>query len=1156
MSNDFAELDRLIEQLRSDDLQDTERARLTELLAQNPAAQQRYVQQMALAAALRERAVREGENTDSISAAIAEALDHSPADAASSEVVQPDSGSLQKRSPRPNSIVAVAAVAACLLMAFGLWRLWPTGAVTPPTGQLAAGWRVTPTGAAEYQVVEPTLVSLISGELLVESVKDSSATNNTNNNASATLRIKTPHGEAVAAGTRFFIGSHSQEEQGTQLQGGETIMLKSLTRVLVLSGVVSLTTSMGSLDGTSGELLSAELDKAPTKVAVKSNSDFALDLYKQLAKENAGENLFFSPYSISSALAMTVEGARGATAKEMGKVLRFPNACRRVGDDSQLIPWETALIHTGMAQLNRKLEGGNDPAKVKKISAEVAKLKVQRDAIAKKIDAAPGFGVPAQWVLDVERLNDEIHRLDSQINQYELTVANSMWGEQTYPFRKEFIATVDEHYDTGDVFPVDFKKNYEAERRKINTWVAEQTKNRIKDLLPQGSLNDLTRLVLTNAIYFKGDWSSPFDVERTMAQPFTLASGDVVDTPMMFAPGLGVARYGAFNADGSLFNTPVKVRPKQRKGLYPDADGFAIVELPYKGEDISMVVIAPNKATGLVEIEARLTSANLNRWVGQLSERDTHVHLPKFKMETKYTLGDADNPATLQHMGMVRAFEPPRENGDGADFSGLNESTDPADWLYISKVFHKAFLDVNEAGTEAAAATAVSSPLGGVPEKVPFTPSFRADRSFVFAIREKSTGSVLFLGRMVKPTETVKTAGAPDEAIDAIVQLNGRVEFDGDQATVVVPLEDHTAFDGRPSARDSELRHLKALDIVKLQLIGDNVTDSGLRYLRELPNLAELQLHRTSVTDAGLEQLKGLRLQSLELVWNDHITDAGVEHLAEQTGLRSLALESEKITDVGLRHLTGLTELRSLALRSEEFTDASLEIFSGLEGLERLSLLGQGVSDAGLQLMRQNAGLQELRLEYTRVTDDGLKKLNDSFADLRSLHLYNNRDVTAAGFQQLKNLEHLERLALSADPITDTVLAQVGEVSGLVELSLEGAAVTDAGLAHLQRLPGLKSLRLSYAEDTITDAGLKGLKSLTGLVELDLSHAHINGSGLQHFAEADDLVDLNLTGAHVTSAGLKQLRVLKSLQKLNMSSTEVGDAGLAHLVELSDLVEL
>ncbi len=534
-------------------------------------------------------------------------------------------------------------------------------------------------------------------------------------------------------------------------------MLKSLTRVLALRGAVALATVLGGVEVVAGDLLISEAEKAPVKIAVEANSDFAFDLYKQLAKENEGKNVFFSPYSVSGALAMTAEGARAETAAEMGKVLRFPEAAKRVGDDAQRIPWEIALIHTGMAELNGKLNGGDaDPAKTTEIREKIIEARKKLEAVKASMEQ---LRKDRKWQefsaarREEQQLAEELNGLASQVDQYEIRVANALWGEKTYPFDPKYVTTINRYYDTGGMFPVDFKFGFEDARLRINGWVEGQTNDRIKDLIPQGALNEYTRLVLTNAIYFKGEWSTPFKEEKTKDLDFTAADGIKTQTPIMHAPKLDVGRYGAFNADGSHFNTPTRIRRGQDpKELYPKVGGFAVVELPYKGDDLSMVVIAPNDPAGLPAVEEKLAPANLGRWIGQLKKRETHVYLPKFKMETEYTLGDAEAPGTLQRMGMVRAFKDPRDPKTGAQFHGMTTSTNPMQQLYISKVIHKAFVEVNEKGTEAAAATAVVMAMASsMPVDFPFTPEFKADRPFVFLIREKSTGSVLFLGRMATP---------------------------------------------------------------------------------------------------------------------------------------------------------------------------------------------------------------------------------------------------------------------------------------------------------------------------------------------------------------------------------------------------------------------
>jgi len=642
---------------------------------------------------------------------------------------------------RTGGAAVAAAAAACLVLGAYVWS-GRDGQVQQPAPPVQAaqvalsGWRIQPIGGARYRIVKADRIRLAQGELLVESAGDAADR--------PTLTIETPVGDAAAAGTRFYIGTYvlgRNETKGT--------VMKQLTRILVLSGIVTLATEHGTVMGSAGELLAAESGKAPVKLAIRANSDFAFDLYARLAKENAGKNMFFSPYSISSALAMTVEGARGQTAAEMGKVLRFPAAARRIGKDAQMIPWRTSLIHTGMAALNARLTGEDD-AGDKAIRAKIAEARKQHKAATRRVKELQERGTRDERKKALKaqhEITDKLNKLLTQVDQYELRIANALWGEQAYPFRQAYVETINKHYKAGGLFAADFRKNFERERRTINKWVLERTKEKIKELIPSGALDRLTRLVLANAIYFKGQWSEPFKEAETGPCDFTLAGGKKLRVATMRANRMGSARYGAFNADGSFFATPKKIRRGQRTGLYPGKDGFSLLELAYKGGDLSMALIAPNSADGLGAIESKLSAGSLNAWLGKLQKRQVHVLLPKFKLETDYDLG-----TTLQGMGMVQAFDIRR-----ADFAGMSASSDPRQGLYISKVLHKAFVDVTEKGTEAAAATAVMmtkrSPPPARPLLVPFIPTFKADRPFIFAVRDRKTGNILFLGRVTNPTQ-------------------------------------------------------------------------------------------------------------------------------------------------------------------------------------------------------------------------------------------------------------------------------------------------------------------------------------------------------------------------------------------------------------------
>jgi serine protease inhibitor len=263
-------------------------------------------------------------------------------------------------------------------------------------------------------------------------------------------------------------------------------------------------------------------------------------------------------------------------------------------------------------------------------------------------------------------------------------------------------------------------------------------------------LGPLTRLVLTNAVYFKGRWADEFDTRQTRPGDFLLAGGGKVRVPLMHRDYLGAAHYAAFRADGTFFDTPARIEEgeQEQSKLYPGEKGFLMLELPYKGQRVSLVVLAPRSADGLASLEKQLTAAHFRAWAAKLQQRPVHMFLPKIKVEAAYDLGEA-----LKALGMVRAFEGPSQPG-GADFSGMSASTDPRQQPFISKVLHKALVEVNEKGTEAAAATAVMAPKAEArPERrlVPFTPTFRADRPFVFLIRDRQIGSILFLGRVTNP---------------------------------------------------------------------------------------------------------------------------------------------------------------------------------------------------------------------------------------------------------------------------------------------------------------------------------------------------------------------------------------------------------------------
>ena len=302
------------------------------------------------------------------------------------------------------------------------------------------------------------------------------------------------------------------------------------------------------------------------------------------------------------------------------------------------------------------------------------------------------------------RLNE-----DGKKGGYELSVANALWGLKGYPFMPAYVDLAKKKYG-GNLSEMDFVRDAEGSRKIINDWVAKETHDRIKDLISAGAIGVDTRLVLTNAIYFKGKWDLPFVKERTVDDDFTQGGGAKVRTPFMI---------------------------QQEHFQYAEDDEVQVLELPYGHNDLAMRIFLPKKADGLAKFEKKMTAERLADLGGKLMRDDVIVWLPRFTMESEFELGDV-----LKAMGMKAAFD-----GGAADFSGMTS----AEKLAISAVVHKAFVKVDEEGTEAAAATGVVMRATAMPMKPRLPKLFRADHPFVFEIMHQRSGAVLFMGRVAKP---------------------------------------------------------------------------------------------------------------------------------------------------------------------------------------------------------------------------------------------------------------------------------------------------------------------------------------------------------------------------------------------------------------------
>jgi serpin B len=427
-------------------------------------------------------------------------------------------------------------------------------------------------------------------------------------------------------------------------------MNKGLIVALVLVLVLPVIASVQMAQPVAGEVLESDKERITSPDVgtseqaslVEGSSAFAFDLYQALKEEDG--NLFYSPYSISLALAMTYAGARGETAEQMADTLHF------LLDQNKLHP----VFNWLDAELASRGEGA---------------------------EGKDGEG-------------------------FRLNIVNAIWGQEDYEFLSDFLDVLAENYGAG-LRILDFMTETEKSRLTINDWVSNQTEGRIEDLIPQGVIDALTRLVLTNAIYFNAAWAYPFDEDMTADGPFYLLDGGQVSVPMM----------------------------KQTQSFgYAEGEGYQAIELPYDGDELSMVILLP-EAGQFEAFEAGLQTQQVSDIISGLQPTEVALTMPQFEFESEFSLKD-----TLADMGMPIAFSP-----DDANFSGMTGTPD----LYISEVIHKAFISVDEAGTEAAAATAVIMNRCSAPYEPPVEVTI--DRPFIFLIRDIETGTILFAGRVVNP---------------------------------------------------------------------------------------------------------------------------------------------------------------------------------------------------------------------------------------------------------------------------------------------------------------------------------------------------------------------------------------------------------------------
>jgi serpin B len=384
---------------------------------------------------------------------------------------------------------------------------------------------------------------------------------------------------------------------------------------------------------------SPQVEEGVMSELAAGNRAFSFDLYQALRSEDG--NLFFSPYSISAALAMTYAGARGNTEEQMAETLHYTLSQEQ--------------LHTTFNALDQAL----------------------------------------------------VSQADEDGENFTLRIANSLWGQEGFPFKQDFVDTLAKNYGAG-IRLVDYQDDAKREgaRQAINEWVNEETQGKIEELIAEGVLNELTRLVLANAIYFKGEWELPF-LDGTKDAPFTLLDGSQVQVPTMSRRG---------------------------QTLFTEGEDYQAVFLSYKGRRAAMLILLP-RVGQFESFERSLDAQRVDDILGQLQSQDVMLFLPKFEFSSEYALGD-----TLAAMGMPDAFDP-----QNADFTAMIDSNQVDENLFISQVVHKAFVAVDEIGTEAAAATGVVVGITSMPHEV------RIDRPFIFVIYDQETNTDLFVGRVLDP---------------------------------------------------------------------------------------------------------------------------------------------------------------------------------------------------------------------------------------------------------------------------------------------------------------------------------------------------------------------------------------------------------------------
>jgi serpin B len=508
----------------------------------------------------------------------------------------------------------------------------------------------------------------------------------------------------------------------------------------------------------------APLVTAHERIVARAMTDFGFDLHRALASQAPNADSFVAPYSLARSFAILAEGARGETAREFHAALRWPaEALVETASGPRFRP---EVVHAGLAAFARRVEFV-DVEKEADLRQRIEEVRAEYESLFLH-DRELRDGRGRRSVRRVERVvedldRDEMEALLAEADRrraegtrlarefwhlvgllpgHDLSTQRALWIESSWALVPTHTALLEEFHGPQQIRSVPFATDPSAARAALEAWCLEFARRPLGDLVPLSTFDESTRLVQIDTLDLVAGWAHEFDEYWTEAAEFTATDGTRASVELMSTWFEDDVRYGGFERDGSLFETPIDYEVGTEPNGYPSEGGFQVVELPYRGDTLSFLLFLPIDTNGLSALEGRITSTELGRIVAALVERTTDVELPRFEISKTTELSSA-----LDRLGVQRAFIDPTSEGGGADFSGCVQ--DRPEGLVLDAITHRAGIRVDEKGTVVEVATIVGRRYGGreYQPRIPFVPVVRADHPFLFVVIDRATNAVLFVGR-------------------------------------------------------------------------------------------------------------------------------------------------------------------------------------------------------------------------------------------------------------------------------------------------------------------------------------------------------------------------------------------------------------------------